>query len=48
MREIELAATLLAEALPHLEKRAKFNPEPSLVNLVKSIKNFVELKNENV
>jgi len=48
MRELELAAALLAETLPHLRKRALFNPEPSLVKLVKTIESYLEVKIENV
>ena len=48
MRELTLAATLLEQALPHLKKRALFNPEPNLVSLVKSIEAYLEVKNENV
>jgi len=48
MREIALAAALLEQTLPHLRKRALFNPEPELVKLVKSIEAYLEVKNENV
>jgi len=48
MREIALAAELLKQTLPHLKKRAVYNPDPELVTLVKSIESYLEVKNENI
>lgn len=44
MREIELLSELLAKALPHLRKRALFNPEPDLVKTVAEIQAYLELR----
>jgi hypothetical protein len=48
MREIELAAELLKQTLPHLKKRVRYNPDPELVTLVKLIESYLEVKNENI
>jgi hypothetical protein len=48
MRELELTAELLSNSLPYLRKRAMYNPEPGLVELIKSIETYLELRNHAV
>jgi hypothetical protein len=48
MRELELTAQLLEQSLPYLKKRAMYNPEPSLLELIKSIEAYMELRNTTV